>query len=404
MNDATVYRASGGWRLFLIGGGGLLALGGIAGMVYFGRGNEVSGPGDMLMMVGLSAALALLGAYAVASVLHDRLVIAADYIEHRELARIRRMRFADIGGFKVVNADGVDILKLLPRAGAGKGMDITLTYALDDRFRRWLDTLADADARETAAALEEVGRDTLLGYSQVEREQRLEQARHVAGGVNALALGIAAWAIVYPVPYDAALLAAAALPWVAVTLAWTNPAFTLRDSSPDNVHASLFFVVLLPGLALMLRALLDVQLVDAMPVVVAAVAGGALLALLCGAHRKSAAAFALYTAMLATYPGGALPLANSVLDRGAPQHTEVVVQSKRVSSGQVATYYVEVMPVAPDGSDELTVPEGLYRELEPGARACITTRPGALKMAWFELERAGPCAASATVAGPRAAP
>lgn len=400
MSDAAVYRASGGWRMLLVGGGGLLALGGIAGTVYFGRGNEVSGPGDMLMMVGLSAALALLGAYAVASVLHDRLVLAADYIEHRELVRTRRMRLADIDGFKVVTGDGVDILKLLPRAGAGKGMDITLTYALDDRVRRWLDALADVDARETAAALEEVGRDTLLGYSQAEREQRLEKARQVAGCLNALALGVAAWAIVYPVPYDAALLAAAALPWIAMMLAWTNPAFTLRDSSPGNVHASLFFVVLMPGLALVLRALLDVQLVDAMPVIVAAVAGGALMALLCGAHRKSAATFALYTALLAAYPGGALPLANSLLDRGAPQYTEVVVQSRRVTSGTATTYYVAVRPAAPGGSDELTVSERLYRELEPGAPACIGTRPGALGMAWFELERAGTCAAPVPAAGP----
>ncbi|HEX9173839.1 MAG TPA: hypothetical protein VF861_14395 [Telluria sp.] len=390
--DAMVYRTAARSRAIAYIGGGAFIVGGMAGIVYFGSGHEAAGPAAMVTTVVISACFALFGIWGVASALRHQVTLAPDSVEQRGLLSTRRMRLNDVEGFRLVNIHGEKILMLLPREGAGKGLDISLSFPLDDPFMGWLAKLTDLNQRDAADMLQRVEQDTLLGDTPASRVKRVTNAHRRANWMTWAAIAAALWAMGFPSPYALALGAAALMPLLAMLLCWLYPdRFTLADDDRKSPRASLQIVVMVPSLALVLRAIFDTDLVDWTVVLIPTLLLGALMALGVGAARGTAASFLMVAGTMALYPAGVLPLANERFDSAAPRRMAATVDAKRHVRDKGDTYYLQLSPWIDRPWDEVRVIAGLYQRVERGGQVCVLVYPGALGMAWYAVADAGRC-------------
>lgn len=96
------YKASTGYLLFLGTASFLCALGGIAGIIYFGTGHEMTSVRSESILVVLCSLFLLLGIYLVSAVLTARLILGPDFIEVKDFLSSKLLRRLDIAGYRIL--------------------------------------------------------------------------------------------------------------------------------------------------------------------------------------------------------------------------------------------------------------------------------------------------------------
>ena len=385
-----VYRIRRGQRLFVGGFGVVAILGGLA-----GAGAVLLGSSDAPLALVLLAFVAL-GAYLVAAVATERLVLYEDAIEFRELGRgTRRARRDEIAGLRVVPLQYGYRQLVFERRGGKKPLKITWVHETDAVLQAWIDAIPNLDAEERARAEAELLRSTALGADEAERARALGRARKIARVLNGAAIAASAWGWIYPRPYDAAVVVLGVFPLVGLALLFAGRGRYGYDTRRNDPRPTLVPAVMVPGLILGLRALVDVNLVDWKPLVLgAAVAGLAFTAALTVSVARGERSRKLWVVALilfplhASYPWGALTLANAMLDHGAPEVFPVTVRGKHVSSGKHTSWDLDLDPWGPVAERKsVDVGRRLYGLVSVGDRVCVVLRPGALGARWYGVVR-----------------
>lgn len=385
-----IYRPTRGYRLSL-GGLGLLALaGGVA--AAWAILHDPKAPPAMALAIG--GGFALLGAFLIASLARERVALHEDgTVEFSELFRGRtRLRPAEIAGLRTLRHQGVTYVFFHFRDQARKTFKAGLICERDEHFDRWLAAFPDLDATERAAAEAEILTDPALGGDPAQRERGLAQARLLARILQGGAWVAVAWAWFRPRPYAAVMATLAVIPLLAIGLLFAKRGLVGVDERKTDPRPSVLVPFLMPGIALMLRAMLDVHVVDD-PVLLAWAAPIALALaglLLVGDPQLRRRWFMPLLALLFAAPlaWGAVAQANVLLDEAAPQRHRVPVTGKHVSSGKVTTWKVKLAPFGPVSSaEDCEVRRSDYDAIEVGGEACVALRPGRLGARWLTVRR-----------------
>jgi hypothetical protein len=389
-----VYRPSRGHRL-LLGGLGVLVLGGgIAGAVAALLLEPQRGARLGLALLG--AAFALLGAFLLAALRVERLVLHPDAIELVELGRgRRRLRKDESLGLRVLDAQYGQKVYVFELRGLGrKPLKTTMIVERDAVLDAWLAELPDLDAADRERSEAELLRSTTLGQDAPERRAALDAARKISRVATPVAIAVSAWGWLRPQPYPAAIAALAAVPLAALAILLARPGRFTVEGRRNDARPGLALPFLLPGIVLALRASLDLHVLDVRPIVLLTAAGATALALLLGIGDPALRTrwYGLPLLLLlygAPYCWGALAEANALLDRGARVEHRAGVLGKHVVSGKHTQHVVRLGPWGPRTSpDDVDVDAETYRALEPGDTACLDLAPGALRARWFVVR---PC-------------
>jgi hypothetical protein len=235
-------------------------------------------------------------------------------------------------------------------------------------------------------------RDTIsFRNSPQQRERRQVHAYRNATALEWTGIAAALWVILYPAPYWPAVWAAASIPLVALAMYWTDPGTYEIAEDPKLSRVELSIPILFSGSAIMLRAVLDIQLTDSNMIIVSALSGGALLAIAGGALHSTFLSVLLTFIFFAVYLAGAIPLANVFFDQAKPRAQIATVDALTVSSGKSTFYYAQLSPGIGEASSEVTVGKSLFQELKRFDRVCVHVYPGALGFEWFEVKRLARC-------------
>lgn len=384
-----VYRPTRGYRLFL-GGLGVLALaGGVAAAVAILRDPKA----PAALGIGVGGGFALLGVFLIASVVRERVALFEDgTVEFTELFRGRtRLRPADLAGLRSLSHQGVTYVFFHFREQARKPFKVGLICERDDHFERWLAAIPDLDAVERAAAVESIRSDPALGGDPAEREGALARARLLTRLLAGAAWAAVAWGWFRPRPYEAAIATLALIPVLAVALLFAKRGIVGVDERRNDPRPSVIVPILMPGLVLTLRAVLDFHVVDGGALLVRALPLAlALTALLLAGdaqlRRKLFPVLALF--MVAPLAWGAVAQANVLLDASPPQRHRVAVTGKHVSSGKVTTWKVTLAPFgAVASAEDADVRRADYDAIEVGGEACVTLHAGRLGARWLTAQR-----------------
>lgn len=389
------YRATPGWRLFLVGLSLVLGIPSLVGIWYFTSGHEAQTNGADYAGLGISLFFAGMSVYLMLSTLRSKIVLFADRIEIHELTVTHTLVRDEIAGWRLSNDTIPGVLRIERKVPPRRKISTAWIYKADPEFGQWFASLDDLDAREMESAIDEVANDRTLGSSEQERFERLSRAKRAARLLNLSGGVLFAWGAFAPRPYELVILLLLVAPWVAALVAGRSGGLIQFDERRNDAKPSLAFLVIFPMLALMLRAALDFQTVGWMPQALAALCIGTALFLAqrvahadVRANRVTAVVTFLFAFLVYGY--GAAIHVNVLADRSDLEHTRYRLREKYVSSGDVTTYKVKLDKLdakAPD-VDTAEVTMYFYEKLEIGDSVCLSFRRGALGITWFS---AGPC-------------
>jgi len=217
-----------------------------------------------------------------------------------------------------------------------------------------------------------------------------DSAKRAALWLNTAAVGVAAWVFFYPHPMDVGLALTALGP--ALGLAWivaSRGAWTLAGG-PKDARPSLDALIILASLALCMRSVLDLHILDwpaawVMAAIVALAFGLATLLTMRGASNQRVRLAVMLGIGLA-YGWGVVTEADARLDLSPASAVPVPVVRKWASAGRPETYNVALASWGQGASNvNVTIPAAFYRKISVGDLVCVTPRSGALRIRWFDL-------------------
>ncbi|ABC80122.1 hypothetical protein [Anaeromyxobacter dehalogenans] len=381
------YRLEPRWRAALHGFGALALVAAVAASIASLRG----GPPGLLVAVALG--FGALSAYLVAVARVERLLLHADGVEVIAVGRApRRLRTDQIAGRRTIPLQyGMEKLVLERRERGAKPLSLTFQFERDAALDAWLASIPDLDAADRAGAEAALLASAELGADEAARRSALARSHQLARALKGVAIGVAGWGLLFPRPYPVVIAALAAIPLATIALVVAGRGRYAVEERRNEVRPGVGVPVFAPGVVLMLRALLDYQVVDVSPMLAWTGAGAvALTALLVrgdAALRRRWFVPVLIVALVAPYPWGALNAADVLLDRAPAEVHEVPVLHKHVSSGKHTSYDLRLPPWGPIAeAQEVDVGRELYGAVEVGDVVCAHLRPGALGARWFVVD------------------
>jgi hypothetical protein len=369
---------------------GVAFVAGSAALLYFVvTSREAMMPGLPAAAIGGVALLAGLGIWSIASIVRWKLILTPAAVTVHDVWSTRTLARSDIAGRRLISAQyGQKIIVLCPRDPHARSVKISSYLRTDPVWDAWIAALPDLDAQAARDLEAEVASDPELGPTPEERLARLKAARKLANAANVVTYAVVLWGYLYPRPYQIVLLALAALPWAALFLVAKSRGLLRVDSQRSDPRPTLALAIILPGFVLMLRAILDVGVLD----VPRALSYAACLAgLLTWAALMSDVAVRarrwlvlLLFGMGCCYGYGVAVLADTELDQSPGEQFRVGVLSGRVSRGRSTSYHLTLAPWGPRTKpDEVSVSSALYARVQPGSVVCVHRGPGALEISWY---------------------
>jgi hypothetical protein len=385
--NARTYRMGKGWRLFLgVAGIGFAA----AAVASFLSLRQEPGPGWLIApaVFGFFAALSLL---AMEQMRRMRFTIDDAGIEVIEWSRPRRLLLEQLAGYRTLQGGkGGASLLLEPRQPGARSLKVPLLKEMaGPEFQAWLSRLTDLDARDRARSESEMLASPALGGTPAERAASLAAAKKIANALNAAALLVGFWVLLFPRPYGLAVGAAYALPVAALAVAALGRGRYQLLGSRNDARPQVGLPLFMPGLCAIPRAF-DFELVAPSGLLVPAVVTGLVLGVVVlvadPVVRRRPAWLLLLLPFLIGQAAGAATVANCYRDPSAPAVQEVEVLGHRVSRGKSTTYYLRLARWGPRaGPEDVSVPRDLYRAVEDFQTVRVELRAGRLGLAWFRV-------------------
>jgi Bacterial PH domain len=386
----TICQLSLAWRIGVAGVFVLLLCGCLGGIVALLASAADRPSGGTLAGCLILAAIAVIIAWQLAIFLTWRVTLTPDAIERSSWFSRRRIRRDEIKGLRVHHGGRAgNILVVVPVSPGPKKISLPLRFMQQDpAFSAWFAGLRNLDAEDLQQSVAAIAANPAYGATPEERLRRLARARKIAYALNLVAGAALLWSFFMPQPYPLVIASLTALPILAVVLVASSRGLFRIGIRATEAHASLGAVCMLPALAVMLRMLFDLNMVNSLPLIGAA-AGAAVLftpAIVVAdraLHRKPwmLLGVALCTA---AYAYGVLGEANALLDRSPRSVFQSQILGKHISTGKHTSYYFRLAPWGPRTEPgDVSVPQAVYDRLQPGNPACVLLRDGALGMPWF---------------------
>ena len=348
----------------------------------------------LLLGIGVIA----LGVYLCLEIKASKIIISESGIKRIGFFSSRELLIPDIKGYELLQGK-----KLIIRPANKSNKKISLAdyvYFTDhDEIWRWLRlNCKDLDAEQQQIGIAEIQANDNYGYTGEERLAELKRLKRFCSYFNYTGAAICFWMFIYPKPYDCAILAGIIWPWVVMYVFYLKRdvlTFNRDDKKKEAVYPSLGTALVLPPVALVVRAVTDFKLMhftDALlPALVAiTVSGAAFAGIVLGANektRRNSTTWLNGVAFVLLYGFTAPVLINCNFDYSEPKVYNAQVLNQRVSTGKHTSYNLTISQWGQRESEETEVSKSLYNEVKVGDTVNVNLKPGIFKMPWFYISK-----------------
>ncbi len=389
----STYRVSPGWRVGISILFGVLSLAAIAGAWGFGvMAPDLRDTPQGLILAFFMAFMAAGAIFYLLDNLKSSIVLRQDRLEIHEIWRVRSIRRDDIQSRQVLHPPNSPAVLLLQLKDPARRIKLPIMWVIDGAWMSWFERIPDVDVEAAKSFEAAVSDNPELGANPEDRQRRLANARRLARGAIWANMGLYAWALFYPRPYELLVALLMALPWIAVWIMAQAPGIYAFNAPRGSAQPDLTLLLISPGLFLMLRAMLDVHVLDwqrqmLWGVAVAIALMGAVVWVL-PAARKKPGGVALTGALLLAYGYGASALGNALLDRHPSTSYTTRVNGKHVTGGRNRTPELQLAAWGPkEAGSDVAVSWDIYRSTGIGDTVCVQLHPGALGVPWYRVAK-----------------
>ena len=217
---------------------------------------------EILLWLCLSIAIILLFGYCVISAYRKRTVLTKDEVIQYGTFKKKQLFFRDVKGIRVSTKNIV----ILSNNSFKPNLIIgDYSYLKDNEELLLLlrHNFVDLNESDYNTELTDVLHDTTIGTSLKDREQRLNSAKKVSRILNVGGLVITFWLFWYPHPYLLSLTVGLLYPITAMIYFFRQQeVLTLMNAEKKSVYPSLNSALILPPGGLLIRALVQYDLLN----------------------------------------------------------------------------------------------------------------------------------------------
>lgn len=346
---------------------------------------------------------------AILSTKKRKIIITGESIISISLLGKRELKFEEIKGFNdvVIPRSVVKYIGVLSKESYNK-KDITISNLIeniDDLKFQLTSSIENLDLKKIQEAQEkyqneekEILKNNDFGLSIEERQGKLKNARLTANILNGAGIVLAVWMFFFPKPYKYALIACIALPLITISVIKFWKGLIRIDAEKGSVYPSAIGAIIIPGIVLALRAILDFSIDDYsniwLPSILIAVVLTAILIIgnkeLSFQKGKEYFTILSIAVFIFAYGYGAVVTTNCAFDKSEPEMFGSQVLEKTISGGRKSTSYD--LKLSPWGNkievEKVSVNSDLYNNLQVGDKVSVYRFKGAFDIPWIVVDYA----------------
>jgi hypothetical protein len=235
--------------------------------------------------------------------------------------------------------------------------------------------------------------DPQIGVSTSYREHKLISAKKVARILNALGIAIGLWLLVYPYPYSLSLYAGLIYPFIVLVFFFKDQeVFTLLEPQKKRAYPSLGAAFVVPSLVLLIRAMLDFDLLYFKDCLMHVMAAFVILSLIfalfikMGKNKTSNLGIAIFLAAIYSFSG--IVIVNCEFDKSVPTEFKAKVLDQHIEIEKTITYYLTLSSWnSKDYGEKESVTYSLYNQVNKGDMVTVYVKQGYLHIPWYFIDK-----------------
>ena len=337
----------------------------------------------------ISLGMIVLMVVGLLDTINGKVIISSDTLNIRSTFINRDLKFNEIKGFEVEK----NHIFILPNTERKKRIKISIHISNSNELITWLGSrFPDLHQVNEAEEKAEILGNLDYGRNSEERSSQLKQAKIVAKVLNGLGGLILVWTIFRPEPYEYAIWASISLPIIAILVVVYYKGLIRIDEKKGSAYPTVFFAILMSCCGLFLRGLIDYTIFNYtniwMPSIMIMIALIALVVFGTKAFKfkKAKDYFSLLSLSLFFFGFGygSIVILNCTYDDSVPKSYTSKIIDKRISTGKMTTYYLELKAWGPQTKDDdVSVSKELYENLEINNNVNIYLKKGRFNIPWF---------------------
>jgi hypothetical protein len=381
------FRISKGWRVFAyisLPIFGLLFI--YLGLISF---IEPSSTTSKIVFPIISLGGLILLYFGFLDIHRTKITITKDRILKTGATKTKELLLIDAKGYIVENKRTV----IVPEHSVDNKIKISEYIERRGELDIWLEeNLVNLDAKQIEEEEQQILTDEGLGGSTDERLLKLEKARKVCRILNGGAVILTLWTFIKPEPYDLVISLAMLYPLAVLVVLYLFKGFIRLDEKQNTAYPNLSTALVLPALALALRALLDFNLLSYKAIwvpIVIATAGLSFVFItvmkkfLQNDESRMSKIFYIIC-FKAVYSYGAVIVSNCYYDNSTITVFTSEVLDKHKSTGKHTSYYLTLRAWGPINEDDDTdVDPQFYDVVEKGDIVSVYFQKGRLGIPWY---------------------
>ncbi len=382
-DETAFYRISRFWRALFIAAA-LACLGVSLVFLFLSMGGNI-------LFSALGAAFLCVPLYLFRYLRRFRIRLNPEKITVSHAFRDKSVSLSEVSGYRLQTNGYVPVVLLYTGNPPVRALSLDLAVeGREDLLKALAERFPDLDEKANAEDLSDILQDGNLGITGEDRLESLKRMRRAARAVNALGVVLGLLGLFRPRPYGLVTALLAAYPFAALAAVPLSRGLIRFDVRQKDIRPSILTAVLMPIVALMLRALLDFNVLSWdrfwTPFAFLTVL---LMAAFLAAHKgirlnPGAVAAALF--FFALYGFGSALTLNALKTEDPPEVYSARVLDKRVSSGKTTSYFLKLSPWGPrNGEKDVRVARRVYEKYGPGDEVRVYVLEGLLGIRWFEV-------------------
>jgi hypothetical protein len=382
------FRTTKGWRIFVyIISPLLIALFIFVGTLVFRL--EPFSWLAALILIPVSLGGVILFTYGIGEVMKGKFIIDKDSLSQKSLFWTKTLSFTEIKGYRTVN----NYTNIFPTDSNKKAIQVSTYLEQSDQIVNWIsNNFIELDSHEAIEEEQQILKNDEFGISLQAREFKLNEARKIAKYINYTGGLTCVWLWFYPRPYLLSLSVGMIIPALAFISLYAYRGLIRFDEKKNSAHPSIIYGFVLPSAGLLIRAVMDYEILEFKSLWIAVSISTITLTLLfiIGTREIKFKTFIDYfttfslAAIILCYSFGAYVISNCLLDKSEAEIFKSEVTDKEISSGKSTSYYLTLKPWGPRTETErVSVTKDEYEATVKGDTVDIYLRRGLLKTPWF---------------------